>query len=115
MLCVDTFDYYCHRLAYLYTHGYIPEIVDHINGNRSDNRIENLRPSTKQLNAQNIKKANASNKLGLLGVHKGQRGRFEAKIMVSRKNIFLGEFVTPQLAHDAYLKAKRVMHAANTL
>lgn len=115
VLSIDKHDYYCHRLAFLFATGGMPDIVDHINGDKSDNRMSNLRPSSKRLNAQNIKKANAANKLGILGVSNGQRGRYAANIQTDGKNRFLGEFETPRLAHDAYLQAKRVLHTANTL
>lgn len=47
--------YMAHRIVYLMQHGYMPEFIDHINNDRADNRIENLRPITKQQNAQNAK------------------------------------------------------------
>lgn len=50
---VDKRDYFAHRLAFLYVHGYMPEFVDHVNGMRSDNRICNLRPADKYINARN--------------------------------------------------------------
>lgn len=47
-------EYKIHRLIFLMHHGYFPEMIDHINGNRSDNRIENLRPATNQQNQHNV-------------------------------------------------------------
>jgi hypothetical protein len=48
--------YKLHRLIFLMHHGFMPEYVDHINGNTGDNRIENLRVATASQNSQNCKK-----------------------------------------------------------
>jgi hypothetical protein len=42
-----------HRMIFLYHHGYLPEVTDHIDGNRYNNRIENLREVTQQQNCLN--------------------------------------------------------------
>lgn len=56
-----------HRLIFLMFYGYIPELIDHIDGNKSNNKIENLRKSTKQENGFNSK-LSKSNKSGVKGV-----------------------------------------------
>jgi hypothetical protein len=48
--------YSSHRLAFLYEHGYLPKIIDHINRIKTDNRIENLREATHSQNQYNSKK-----------------------------------------------------------
>lgn len=60
--------YKVHRLIYLYHHGYLPEMIDHINGIRNDNRIENLRECTNHQNQCN-RKLNSNNKSGVKGVY----------------------------------------------
>lgn len=112
---IDYSYYYAHRLSFIYMVGECPEIVDHINGNRSDNRFINLRPSSKKLNAQNIRGATTMNARGVLGSYIGQNGKFASRIRVNGRNKFLGEFATPELAHAAYMTAKRKYHEANTL
>lgn len=61
-------EYRTHRLIFLMHHGYMPEIVDHINGVRDDNRIENLRAATINENCYNCK-LSKSNKSGVKGVY----------------------------------------------
>lgn len=102
-----------HRLAFLYMTGSFPtNHVDHINGNRTDNRWENLRAVTHSENMQNLGSALSNNKSGgLLGVSfSKQYQRYDAEITVNGKSKYLGRFKTSNEAHDAYLKAKKEMH-----
>ena len=50
-----------HKLAFLYEHGYFPKLIDHINNNKADNRIENLREATQSQNQFNSKRVNKHN------------------------------------------------------
>jgi len=59
--------YLAHRLIYLYHYGYLPDQVDHIDGNRSNNLIENLRGCTSTGNNRNAR-AQSNNKTGIKGV-----------------------------------------------
>ena len=104
-----------HRLAVLYMTGEWPaETVDHINGNRTDNRWANLRSVPRELNAQNIR--DSRNHRGLMGVFQAKgRKAFFAAISVNGKAKYLGSFRTPEEAHEAYLAAKRLLHPGNTL
>lgn len=104
-----------HRLMWFWVHGvWPPEMIDHINGNTSDNRIENLRAVSNAVNLQNRRKASAVNKLGFLGVHFA-RGRYRASLGVDGKTMNLGRFKTPEEAQEAYLAAKRRHHEGCTL
>lgn len=47
--------YLVHRIAFLYVHGWLPETLDHVDGNRQNNRIENLRPATRAQNNRNAR------------------------------------------------------------
>jgi hypothetical protein len=100
-----------HRLAWLLHHKEMPpDCIDHINGQRADNRIENLRVVTPAGNAQNSAKHRRG---GLVGVsYWTERKTFRADICVRRKRIYLGSFDTEEAAHAAYLAAKAVMHEA---
>jgi hypothetical protein len=109
--------YFSHRLAWLITYGDWPSgQVDHINGCRTDNRLENLRDVTHSVNQQNQKKARKNNKSGFLGVcwHK-KSSVWVAQITVGRKIKRIGSFGTAEEAHKAYLLAKRECHAGCTI
>lgn len=101
-----------HRIAWLIHFGEWPEgVIDHKNGDPSDNRIRNLRDVSRSENSQNQRKAQSSNKsTGLLGVTLRRPGVWAARISVGGKNLHLGQFDSPISAHEAYLTAKRNRH-----
>lgn len=112
---VDGRLYYAHRLAWLWVTGEWPKgEVDHIDGDCANNRIENLRDVTHSTNKQNLKNAQANNKTGFLGVTQ-TRGKFRASIKVKDTVVHIGLSDTAELAHKAYLTAKRYYHQGNTL
>jgi len=109
--------YRAHRLAWYFYHGEWlnkPLEIDHINGIRSDNRIGNLRVANRQQNMQNERKARVNNKSGFLGVHE-INGVYRARICVDGKEVFLGQFKTPEEASSKYLEAKRKYHNFSTI
>lgn len=105
--------YFAHRLAWLYVHGECPFMVDHRNGVRHDNRIDNLRPATHAINSQN-RTTQKNNRLGIAGV-RAARGKFRASIFAGGRERYLGAFETAEQARLAYVDAKRVLHEGNTL
>ena len=110
--------YKAHRLAFFYVYGIWPENdIDHINGVRNDNRLENLREATRIQNCQNRKRCQVNNaSSGLLGVsYSKNKNKYASQIMLNKKQNHLGYFSTPEEAHDAYLKAKRQIHEFGTL
>lgn len=107
-----------HRLAWLMATGEMPENdIDHINGDRTDNRFSNLRIATRAENMQNERKARVSNKSsGLLGVSWSKAAcKWAAGIKLAGKKKHLGLFDDPQVAHEAYLSEKRKIHAFCTI
>jgi hypothetical protein len=90
--------------------------LDHINGNRFDNRISNLREATPAENMQNIRKAPKNSSHGFLGAHfDKEKNKWRSRIRVNGTKISLGRFNTPEEASAAYLAAKRQYHPFNTL
>lgn len=107
--------YQAHHVAWAFHHGRWPAgILDHINGERDDNRVSNLREVTASENAQNKRRARSDNSTGVLGVTRNYK-RFRAQIGVGGKLVNLGSFATVEEASAAYLAAKRELHSGNTL
>lgn len=105
--------YLVHRLVWLHATGKWPTgQIDHINGNRSDNRLENLRDVCHSINLQNQRTAHRGSSSGLLGVSwRRDKEKWAAGIKVCGRQKHLGFFSSKSDAHAAYLTAKRVLHA----
>ena len=104
-----------HRVAWLLATGSMPEKqIDHINGDKSDNRLANLRDVTSSENAQNKRKARSDNGVGLMGV-RAMRKTWQARIMTNGKATCIGTFKTKEEAHSAYISAKREQHISGAL
>lgn len=110
-ILVDGKGYYAHRLAWLYVHGRWPkEQVDHINRDRSDNSLGNLREAAHGQNRANSIK-NRNNKSGYKGVcYRPNLGLWVAQITHKKTVIYLGCFDSPQKAHVAYVGAASRLH-----
>ncbi|HBA3774519.1 TPA: HNH endonuclease [Escherichia coli] len=91
---IDGVRYFAHRLAWLYVYGEWPkQEIDHIDRNRRNNAISNLRDVSRVVNALNVGPRNSN--AGIKGVTFCQaRNQWQAQINVSGKNITLGRFNT---------------------
>lgn len=91
--------YLAHRLVFLFVHGYLPDVLDHRDGNKLNNNVVNLRPATAQQNHRNtpVRKHSTS---GVTGVNK-HKGKWRAYIYVDSTQIYLGRFLVKDLAIEA--------------
>lgn len=97
---VDGRKYPAHRLAWLYMYGYFPErplVIDHIDQNPSNNRIDNLRAVTQAVNQYNRSASRGCSP---------HKNKWQARLKVKDKLLYLGLFDTEEEAHNAYLRAK---------
>lgn len=108
MVGIDHRYYLVHRLAWLYHFGCWPsEFIDHINGDKSDNRIANLRAATNSQNLRNMP-LTKRNKSGVKGVcWHAKRRRWVAEIRVDTKLKHIGYFSDLNEAARAYENVAR--------
>lgn len=108
-IVIDKKAYLEHRIIFLMCNGYLPEMIDHKNGNKTDNRIENLRASNKYTNQQNVGASKYG--CGLKGAtFDKSRNLWKATIRVYKKRLFIGRFKTAEQAHEAYKAAAVKYH-----
>jgi len=100
-------NYLAHQLAWFYMTGkWCPTIIDHRDGDPSNNRWENLRRATQSQNCAN-RRRHKNNACGFKGVTRMRSGRWKAIIYKKARKHDLGLFATPQEAHAAYVAAAR--------
>jgi hypothetical protein len=108
-VCVRGVRVLVHRAVWALHHGAWPEReIDHIDGNRLNNRLENLRDVSAAYNHHNVR-AERPNKSGVRGVYL-RRHRFQAMIRVDGRAVCLGSYATVEEASAAYWTAKRRLH-----
>ena len=91
-ITLDSKKRYAHRLAWLYEYGEMPKQIDHINHNKTDNRISNLRNVNQQDNARNMP-ISRRNKSGFIGVTWNKSGKvWISHIVINGVQKHLGRF-----------------------
>lgn len=102
--------YSAHRIAWAMHYGeQPPALLDHINGDPTDNRIENLRPATHSLNAANMRRHKGKWVSRFKGVSRTPAGRFVAVVCRDGIRRHCGTFDLEEEAHAAYLATARVL------
>lgn len=98
----------CHQVAFLYMTGLVPEYIDHINGDGTDNRWCNLREVTASQNSRNMK-LSSRNTSGVTGVTWSEkRSKWCVSITVKGKRKFLGRFSDFDVAVNARKEAEKL-------
>lgn len=104
--------YNAHRMIFLMHHGWLPEVIDHVDNDRSNDRIENLRPATWAQNLQNMR-LRASNVSGRKNVCWDKRRRkWVVQLNVNKRYKFLGRFDDLELAELVATEAREKYHGA---
>lgn len=107
---INKIKYGSHRLAFLYMDGFMPDMVDHKNQIKDDNKWLNLRSCTNQQNQYN-KSLQKNNKTGFKGVSFCKKNhRYRAQTRLNGVNKTIGYFETAELASEAYIKYNEIIH-----
>jgi hypothetical protein len=97
---------YLHRLVWGIAYGDCPQIIDHINQDKLDNRLCNLREATNSRNILNSGSRKKKSDLPMGVSLDRRRSKYLAQIVIDGRYRFLGYFLTPEEAEAAYLAAK---------
>jgi hypothetical protein len=107
---VDCRQYREHRLIWLFINGTLPRFLDHIDGNKVNNSIENLRKASISENMHNMT-LSSHNTSGVKGVSwNKQSQKWRARIKLKKKEIHIGNFTTLEEARIAICKAREKLH-----
>ena len=105
-----------HRMIYLWNHGHLPKTLDHIDGDRANNKIENLREATQQQNCLN-RKHHSNSKSPYKNVYlqaptkKAEWKRnWVVRITVAGKSKYIGSFEDLELADLVATEARDKFH-----
>lgn len=115
---ISGFSYKAHRLAWTYMYGDIPEgfSIDHINGVKDDNRIENLRLAKGQADQNQNAAVRKNNTSGYVGVVWGRKeNKWKAQLTYGKNKHHLGCFNTAEEANKVRVLAKAAHHSFNPI
>lgn len=101
--------YLVHRIVYALFNNSLPKFIDHIDRDRSNNRIENLREASANQNTWNASKSKANN-TGVKGVRKTKNSKFEARVAANGITYQVGTFDTIEQAEQAIILYREKLH-----
>jgi hypothetical protein len=108
-LYIGGIKYYEHRVIWLFVYGNLPDEIDHKDGRRNSNVLDNLREATRQQNCYNTDR-----ELGVSALRgasfDSERSMWRSMIQVDGQSVFLGRFKTAEEAHRAYLLVAEHAH-----
>ena len=104
--------YLAHRIIFMIHHGYMPNVIDHIDGNPSNNKIENLRECTVSQNGMNSK-VSITNKSGIKGVSWSKlSGKWQVRVQVDKHQKYFGVYEDKELADLVAIEARNKLHGS---
>lgn len=111
LISIDGVRYKCSRIIWVLCHGHLPDgyVVDHINGDPWDDRIENLRLATESQNKANRRAYNIS-KTGIKGISPRKNGKFQVRIGHGGHRFQVGNFGSIEEAAEAFRSAEELLH-----
>ena len=102
--------YKTHRMIFLYHHGYLPKQIDHIDSNKHNNQIENLRECLPSHNSMNIG-LRKDNTTGIKGVvWEKDRMKWRVRVHMNQKKVYSGRFIDKELADLVAVMAREKYH-----
>jgi len=107
---IDGKRYTVHQVVFCMQHGYIPKMLDHINGIKDDNRIENLREANSSQNGYNTKtpKANTTGTKNVQYIK--HMNKYQVRLRINKQNTVIGHFEDLELAQLVAMEARNKYH-----
>lgn len=103
-------EYHAHKLIFIMHKGYSPKEIDHIDGNKINNCIENLREVTHSQNMHN-RKINSNNTSGIKGVYFDKRtSKWRCQVALNNKVHYVGSFLNIEDAKIAVQTYRKKLH-----
>ena len=104
--------YKVHRLIWCIEKETWPKMIDHVNGNKIDNRIQNLRAASNRINQSN-RHTHRNGRLVGTDFHK-ESGRWRARITINKREKYIGLYGTELKAHNAYIEEVKKLYIGGT-